>query len=124
MARLFAGTEFDIPPTCDRCGKQEQDCDCPEIVPEKVLLDPAKQTARIAVEKRKKGKIVTVISQLAAADNDLPALCTQLKNLCGAGGTVQDDCVEIQGEHAQRTSEYLSGLGYKINVINTIAKKP
>ena len=123
MARLFAGTPFDIPPTCDRCQRPEQECECPDLPPAKKLIPPEQQTATVTVEKRKKGKVVTVVKQLAAAGNDLPALCTVLKNDCGAGGTVAGDTIEIQGQHAQRISEKLNSLGYNVKIANPAVKK-
>jgi translation initiation factor 1 len=101
--RLFAGTPFDRPPKCDRCGALESDCKC-----------PAGQVARLAVEKRKKGKFVTVIRGLPAARNDLPALLSRLKSHCGAGGAIQEDRLEIQGQHVARISALLSELGYVV----------
>jgi translation initiation factor 1 len=121
--RLFEGTPFDVPPRCDRCGELEKECQCPASVAKTELIDPAKQTARITVEKRKKGKIVTVVNGLPNAGNDLPAICTQLKNACGAGGTVDGDSIEIQGQHAQRVSEILSDIGYRIKIVNASIKK-
>ena len=112
MTRLFAGTPFDIPPQCNHCGKLESDCKCPSNI--KSRIAPERQTAKLHLEKRKKGKMVTVITGLTAAANDLPALLTQLKNACGAGGCVADDSVEIQGEHLERASEHLRKIGYKI----------
>ena len=110
--RLFAGTRFDLPPKCDRCGALESDCKCPPRPP--AYLPPGEQVARLAVEKRSRGKKVTVIRGLAAASNDLPGLLTQLKTKCGAGGTIQDDCLEIQGEHLERVRTVLSDLGYRV----------
>ncbi len=92
----------------------EEECQCPPEVQRPKYKDPKKQTARIGCEKRKKGKMVTVIRGLAAADNDLPALCKQLKNSCGAGGTVVDDTVEIQGDHIERIREALIQVGYRV----------
>ena len=82
--RLFEGTPWDRPPRCERCGELEEVCTCPP--PPRVLTPPEKQTARLAVEKRKKGKVVTVVRGLAADDNDLPGLLGRLKAACGAGG--------------------------------------
>ncbi len=113
--RLFAGTEWDQPPLCERCGKLEVDCEC--LRNEKIAktqASPAGQTARVAVEKRKRGKVMTVVRGLAASENDLPALLTQLKSLCGAGGTVKDDQIEIQGDHLQRIQQVLSKIGYQV----------
>jgi translation initiation factor 1 len=110
--RLFEGTQWDRPPRCERCGELEESCTCPP--PPKVLTAPEKQTARLNVEKRKKGKVVTVIRGLPAEENDLPALLGQLKTACGAGGTVKDDLLEIQGNHLARVRDLLAGLGYRV----------
>jgi translation initiation factor 1 len=78
------------------------------------MVAPEKQTAALAVEKRKKGKTVTVVRGLAADDNDLPALLGQLKAACGAGGAVKNDLLEIQGNHLARVREHLTQLGYRV----------
>lgn len=114
MTRLFSGTEWDQPPQCDRCGKLETDCACPPVEAPKQLVDPSKQTAKLAVEKRKRGKLMTVVRGLSAADNDLPALLTRLKTECGAGGTVKDDTLEIQGDHLDRLANVLKSIGYRV----------
>ena len=80
----------------------------------KKLVPPEKQTATLAAEKRRKGKVVTVVRGLAAADNDQPALLTRLKSACGAGGTLDGDTLEIQGEHLERLRTLLAGIGYKV----------
>src|SRR5436305_9286627 len=98
--RLFAGTPYDLPPKCERCGALDADCACPPFLA--VRIPPSEQVARQAVEKRKKGKVVTVIRGLSAGGNDLAALLTRLKSQCGAGGTIQEDRLEIQGEHRER----------------------
>lgn len=110
--RLFAGTPFDIPPKCDRCGALKSDCKCPPLHAGR--LPPNQQTAKLSIEKRKKGKVVTVIRGLSERANDLPALLSQLKSQCGAGGAIQEDCLEIQGEHVERIRTALSELGYRV----------
>jgi len=113
MTRLFAGTPFDRPPVCDRCGQLEATCKCPPVSPPQVLTPPEKQTVRLAIEKRNKGKVVTVLRGLSATGNDLPALHARLKNHCGAGGSLDGDTLEIQGNHLDRLLELLSDIGYK-----------
>lgn len=114
MTRLFAGTEWDQPPRCERCGELESACECSPLAAAKPRAAPETQTARIAVEKRKRGKLMTVVRGLAATDNDLPALLTRLKTACGAGGTVKDDTLEIQGDHCARVAEVLREIGYRV----------
>lgn len=114
MTRLFAGTPFDRPPACDRCGQLETVCKCPPAPVPKDLIPPEKQTARLKIENRRKGKVVTIISGLAAAGNDLPSLLQRLKNQCGAGGTLDGDSLEIQGDHLDRLRMLLGELGYNV----------
>lgn len=110
--RLFEGTEFDVPPRCERCGELEEDCKCLPEPPARI--PPEKQTARLAVEKRKKGKLVTVIRGLTAEGNDLPGLLKQLKNQCGAGGTLKEEILEIQGNHLERLRDALKEIGFRV----------
>lgn len=110
--RLFEGTPFDRPPRCERCGELEAECRCPP--PEPTRIPPDKQTATLAVEKRKKGKLVTVVRGLSADGNDLPALLTKLKSSCGAGGSLNESELEIQGEQLDRVREILRAIGYRV----------
>lgn len=110
--RLFEGTKWDRPPRCEQCGELEEACICPPPPPQRT--PPAKQTARLAVEKRKKGKAVTVVRGLAAGENDLSELLTRLKAACGAGGAVKDDTLEIQGKHLSRVRQLLEEIGYRV----------
>ena len=110
--RLFEGTPFDRPPRCEQCGELEAECRCPP--PKPVRIPPEQQTARIAVEKRKNGKRVTVVRGLPAEGNDLAALLTALKSHCGAGGTTKDDELEIQGDQLDRVRQKLLTLGYRV----------
>jgi translation initiation factor 1 len=77
-------------------------------------LPPDKQTAKLRVEKRQKGKIVTVVDGLPATGNDLPKLLSQLQATCGAGGTLKDSTLEIQGDHLTRVTTFLTEKGYRI----------
>lgn len=110
--RLFEGTEFDIPPTCDRCEQPEADCQCPP--PAHKYLPNDQQTARLRVEKRKRGKIMTVVWGLDPDESNLPKLLTTLKNTCGAGGTIGENGIEIQGNHLDRIATCLAEMGYRI----------
>jgi len=110
--RLLEGTQWDRPPRCERCGKLEADCVC--LPPPKTLTPPEKQTARLATEKRKNGKLVTVVRGLPADENDLPSLLAKFKAACGAGGTVKDDVLEVQGKHVERIRDVLMDLGYRV----------
>ena len=113
MSRLFAGTPWDRPPTCDRCGQLELQCSCPPLAPEAKRIPPHQQTARLMTERRAKGKLVTVIDGLEPEANDLDELGARLKNACGAGGTIKDGQIELQGDHLQAAERALQAIGYK-----------
>jgi translation initiation factor 1 len=112
VRRLFAGTPWDRPPSCKRCGKLEAECACPPEVAEPTRLAPGSQTARLRLEKRAKGKLVTVISQLDPSGNDLEGLAARLKSKCGARGTVKQGTIELQGDHMAAVESALSAIGY------------
>ena len=114
MTRLFAGTPFDIPPQCDRCGKLEQDCECEPIADEAERVAPQKQTARVRVDRRKHKRMITVVWGLDRSESDLPDLLSQLKSACGAGGSIQNDRIEIQGDHGEQVRHLLEKIGYRV----------
>jgi translation initiation factor 1 len=113
VTRLFAGTPWDRPPTCERCGQLESECNCPTPTAEPRRLPPETQTARLALEKRPKGKLVTVIGALDPEGNDLPGLAAHLKAACGTGGTLKEGRIELQGDHLKAVEAALQGMGYK-----------
>jgi translation initiation factor 1 len=113
MTRLFAGTPWDRPPRCERCGALEAECLCPPLPPPCVIVDPKTQIARLRVEKRPGNKRVTVVSGLEDAGAHLEELARKLKAACGSGGTAKDGVVEIQGEHIDRVRKALDALGYR-----------
>ena len=110
--RLFEGTEFDIPPRCERCNELVDDCQC-EPIPEP-SIPPEKQTLKVVVEKRKRGKVMTVVRGLADDPKQISDLLTMLKNKCGGGGTSKDGAIEIQGDHLDRIRGILDELGYRM----------
>ena len=57
---------------------------------------------------------MTAIHGLPEIGNDLPELLTKLKNACGAGGTIKDDVIEIQGKHVERVANFLTQVGYRV----------
>ena len=65
------------------------------------------------MRQRKKGKTVTVVRGLPAEGNDLSELLKKLKSACGAGGTVKDDELEIQGNNLDRVRDELKKIGFR-----------
>ncbi len=59
--------------------------------------------------------MVTVIRGLPAGAALLD-LAADLKRLCGAGGTVKDGTLEIQGDHRERLADHLRAKGYTVKL--------
>jgi len=110
--RLFEGTPFDRPPRCERCDQLEENCQCPSL-PEP-RTPPDRQTARIQLETRKGKKQVTVIRGLLDEGTHLAELLTHLKSTCGAGGSLQEGALELQGDQRDRIAPALKRLGYRV----------
>src|SRR5262249_16423736 len=64
--------------------------------------------------KGRRGKGVTIVSDVPLNEAGLEQLATQLKQQCGTGGTVKDGRIEIQGDQRERLSAILEGLGYRV----------
>ena len=80
-------------------------------------LPPAQQNVRVqASRKGRKGKTVTVISGFQLKPETLELLLKQLKTQCGAGGTIKDNNIEIQGDLTQKIVQILIQLGYKAKI--------
>ncbi len=72
------------------------------------------EPVKIRLEKNKRGgKTVTVIFGFDRATL-LDDLCSELKKICGTGGTVKDDRIEIQGDFKVRVSDILRARGYSV----------
>lgn len=69
---------------------------------------PEKQKIKISVEKRNKGKVVTVIGNLVLSEEDLVSLAKSLKTACGTGGTVNNGNIEIQGNNTEKVKSWLT----------------
>lgn len=108
--------------SCPRCGKRIDRCNCggqqdrartPTSGPAGRL--PRDGTVRVLRDRGGRGgKVVTVVAGLPI--EDAPAVGTELKRLCGSGGTTKGDVVEIQGDHRDRVAEVLRARGYTVKL--------
>lgn len=71
------------------------------------------KSVRISLEKKgRKGKTVTIVSGLQHNPMTIEEISRLLKQHCGAGGTVKDGHIEIQGDHRIRVAEKLKEMNY------------
>lgn len=112
---LFDGTALQRPVICERCELDVKQCQCPPLsIQADFAVAPEKQKIRISVERRKRGKLVTLIRGLRGSELQRRELLTQLKDFCGAGGTQASEGIEIQGDHSQRLAAELRRRGYSV----------
>jgi translation initiation factor 1 len=64
----------------------------------------------------RKGSGVTVIRGFYHDREDLLSLAAKLKSMCGAGGAVKEDRIEIQGDHRDKISVFLKAEGFRVKV--------
>jgi len=80
---------------------------------QKETLPPSEQDLRVFRDrKQRKGKTVTIVSGFTGTDDDLNTLAKELKNSCGAGGSVKDGEILIQGDKKEQIGKILSSKGY------------
>ena len=80
----------------------------------KLKLNPSQQRVIVRLDRKQRGgKSVTVIEGLLIPIKDMEALLKQLKAGLGAGGTVKDSSIEIQGDHCNALITALANMGYR-----------
>jgi len=94
---------------CPKCGLPKEICVCEEIARER-------QNITIAVDRRRYGKMMTVVDGLDPHDLDLDSLISNLKSICACGGTIKDGRIELQGDHRSKVKEALEKLGFLVEV--------
>lgn len=77
-------------------------------------LARAEQRLSVRVERRTYNKPVTVVEGFDPEAVDVRDVGTKLKKKMGAGGTVKDTAVEVQGDHEDRVRTYLGELGFQV----------
>ncbi len=89
---------------CPKCGLPKQACVCEQIV-------KSAQKIQITTDKKKYGKIVTVISGFEK-DIEIKKIAKSLKNRLACGGTYKDNIIELQGDHRKKVKPILIDLGF------------
>jgi translation initiation factor 1 len=83
----------------------------------KKSLPPQQQTVYLHHDsKGRGGKTVTLLKKLVLSDGDMKDLAKKLKQICGSGGSVKEDVIEIQGEHREKIADALQEMGYNVKI--------
>jgi translation initiation factor 1 len=90
---------------CPKCGLPIQACVCEQIV-------KSSQRISVGTDKKRYGKLVTVISGFDKEVN-IKKIAKNLKNELACGGTVKDKIIELQGDHSKKIKELLIKMGFE-----------
>lgn len=91
---------------CPRCG--HLDCICKDEKKQPF----SGQTVHLKIDRKgRKGKSMTLITGIKGNPQQKNDLAKQLKQHLGAGGTVKQGIIEIQGDHRDKISQFLQSLG-------------
>lgn len=100
---------------CRKCDNPIDACTCARDDREARAAAPAKGPVRVAREtKGRKGAGVTLVYDLPLDADGVKGLAKELKSRCGAGGTVKDGVIEIQGDHRDAIIADLEKRGWKV----------
>jgi translation initiation factor 1 len=93
---------------CPKCGLPIQACVCEEIA-------KSDQNIEVKIEKKKFGKISTIVTGLK--DVDIKDIAKKLKEKLACGGTIKNNEVELQGDHRNKIRQALVEIGFESNKI-------
>jgi len=108
--KIVYSTNSDWQEKCPSCDQPVDDCVCNSN-------GTSSRQGRVVYIKRevkgRKGKTVTTISNIGGEAKNIQK---ELQQLCGAGGTVKNGIIEIQGDHRTKIKQYLEGKGMQVKL--------
>ncbi len=74
-------------------------------------LAKGSQKIRVTTDKKRYGKIVTLVSGFDKGI-DIKKTAKELKNVLACGGTFRNNEVELQGDHSKKVKQVLMKMGF------------
>jgi len=102
---------------CPACRRALADCGCRAAAQAARTAQSAAGDGSVRVGREtggRGGKVVSVVRGVPLSGEALAALARRLRSACGAGGTVKDGVIELQGEHRDRLVALLAAAGFRV----------
>ncbi len=96
---------------CPKCGLPKELCVCDEMTREG-------QRIRVRSDKRRYGKVVTLVDGFK--DVDVDKIAKELKRRLACGGTSKNEVIELQGDHTSRVRDVLTDMGFSADMIDVL----
>ncbi|QFU82061.1 SUI1 family translation initiation factor [Natronorubrum aibiense] len=77
-------------------------------------LETAEQRLSIRMERRRYDKPVTIVEGFDLPQSELKSTASELKQALGTGGTIDDNRIELQGDHRDRVPDLLRDRGFDV----------
>lgn len=90
---------------CPKCGLPKEACVCEKLA-------KSKQKIKVSTERRRFGKLTTVIKGIEDKEIDIRKIAKELKSELACGGTIKGNTIELQGDHEKKVKEKLIKLGF------------
>jgi translation initiation factor 1 len=108
--KIVYSTDPDWQEICPDCNNPIGKCACES----KKIPTGVSNTVYIKREvKGRKGKTVTTISNIGENAKNIQK---ELQRLCGAGGTIKQGIIEIQGDHREKIRAHLQKNEYTVKI--------
>ena len=90
----------------------------PKSAPEEPALNvPRDGVVRLLRDRKGRGgKTVTLVAGVTGSSSSLSALASDLKRLCGTGGTLRGEVIELHGDVRERIKPELERRGYTVKI--------
>jgi len=84
-------------------------------LPDKLPHDGKGKAVRVILDRKgRKGKTVTIVAGLQHNPETMEKIARLLKQHCGAGGTVREGTIEIQGDNRGRVVDKLRSMNFVV----------
>lgn len=113
--RLVYSTGPDGKIVCPNCRKSP--CECPEGLAGAPKERKQTEPVRILFRKTGKGSGMTLVEKLPMHPAGKEELLKKFKKRLGAGGSVKNGVLELQGDRREFVRAELAAAGYKVKVL-------